>query len=115
MTEHPIRPIALLWCGVVPSEVRVDRPEYEFAGRTTTGLDPDRLELGSVVAVAMGPLAAGESPPGWKPDAEVPVGTDEAAMGALVELLELDETQSRQRSGSPPTCSPTRGSRRPTH
>jgi HK97 family phage prohead protease len=83
--------VGLLWRGVVPGEVRVDRPLYEMAGITSAHRDAEDLTLADVVATAMGPLAEGKAPPRWKPQRGTPA-SDEDVMAALVEYLDLTET-----------------------
>jgi hypothetical protein len=73
-------------------------PEYDTPGLTSSDPESRSLDLRNVITVVMGPMAAGEPVPTWKPRADARPGSDEAGLAALVEFLELTRGGHRKRA-----------------
>ena len=82
--------IGLLLNGHGVAEVRVDHQRLGELGRVEADFTHSGADYGCVVALLMGPMAAGDPPPAWPPD---PGSTtqDERNLATLVEHLDLSE------------------------
>jgi hypothetical protein len=81
--------VGLLLNGHAVSEVRVDHDYVGQLGRVVVDFTHSEPDLGYLVAVLMGPMAAGDPPPEWPRDPKA-VG-DEHNMAVLVDYLAVDQ------------------------
>ena len=82
--------IGLLLCGHGVAEVRVDHELVGELGRVEADFTDSGADYGCVIALVMGPMAAGDPPLAWPPDPDSAI-RDERNLATLVEHLNLSE------------------------